>query len=224
MRFLRRRRTSAAASNPWLTIPTEAAAIDEPAPERAVPETVTTPSGPATPQAGVPAPLAEDRLPVRPVSGPAGLWMLGVHGGAGESSLTALVAGAREAGHAWPHDPNGGRPHVVLIARTNWSGLKAAEAAAREWAAGGVSVELLGLVFVADAPGSLPSPLRKERARVAGGVPRAWELPWVQDWRLEPASLENAPRAARAVAEELADLAIKPGAEQQPDTGMEVEQ
>lgn len=132
---------------------------------------------------------------------PAPLWWLGVHGGAGESTLAQLVPGSRAAGHAWPDGYNGAPTNVVLIARSNASGLGAAQRAAIEWAAGTLpSVNLVGLVIVADAPGKLPRPLRELAHLVAGGVPQSWHVPWIEAWRLgETPALEHAPKDVRAL-------------------------
>jgi len=156
---------------------------------------------PAAPQPGVPAPDQADRLPRRDVNRPAPLWWLGVHGGAGESTLAQLVPGSRAAGHAWPIGYNGAPTNVVLVARSNASGLGAAQRAAIEWAAGTLpSVNLVGLVIVADAPGKLPKPLRELAHLVSGGVPQSWHVPWIEAWRLgEAPELEHAPKDVRAL-------------------------
>ena len=157
---------------------------------------------PAAPQPGVPAPDRADRLPQRTVDRSAALWWLGVHGGAGESTLEGLVPGSRAADHAWPIDRDGAQTNVVILARSSASGLAAARRAATEWAAGlHPSVNLVGLVVVTDAAGKLPKPLRELRYLVAGGVPQTWHLPWVESWRLsESPSLEALPRDVRALA------------------------
>jgi hypothetical protein len=74
---------------------------------------------------------------------------------------------------------------VVLVARTHASGLRAAQAAARQWASGALpTVRLLGLIAVADAPGKRPRALRELLELISGGVPQTWELPWVEALRL----------------------------------------
>lgn len=146
---------------------------------------------PTSPQSGVPAPDLVDRLPRRAAALPATVWWLGVHGGAGESTLAALASGSRPADHAWPiPTANVTAHHVVLVARTNYSGLRAAQRAATEWAANTLpqSISLAGLVLIADAPGRRPKPLRDLEMVIAGGVPRVWHLPWVNAWRFGPAS------------------------------------
>lgn len=166
------------------------------------------PTGATAPQRGVPAPDRADQLPTiaRPTG--AALWWVGTHGGAGESTMAALVPGWAGAERAWPQHSSGSPARVVLVARSNLRGLKAAQAAARQWAAGLVPhTEVVGLVVIADAPGRLPKPLRNFMQVVTGGVQRSWLLPWVEGWRLgEPVSLESAPREYQSLVDELATI------------------
>jgi hypothetical protein len=65
-------------------------------------------------------------------------------------------------------------------------------------------VQLLGLVAVADAPGRLPRPLRDLLRLVSGGVPRMWEMPWVESWRLgDPPTPSTLPPAYAQLAADL---------------------
>jgi hypothetical protein len=132
-------------------------------------------------------------------------WWLGVHGGAGESTLEQLYVGTRAAGHCWPV-AEVGRPAVVLVARTHARGLLAVQAAVRDLSYRRVAVHLLGVVLIADAPGRLPRALRELADRVVGTelVPRAWSLPFVAEWRVgEPPSRANSPKEALWLLEEL---------------------
>jgi len=191
--------------NPWITGPDRAA---DPEPETPATPTRRTPrTGPAAPQAGVPAPDTADRLPRWSQAWPAKVWWLGVHGGAGESTLAALAQDTRAAQHGWPiADPPNIATNVVLVARSNYQGLTAAQRAATEWASGalGKSVTLAGLVLIADAPGRLPKPLRDLQQVVGGGLPRVWTLPWVDAWRLGPA--DPSPLLPKAFRELFAEL------------------
>jgi hypothetical protein len=163
--------------------------------------------GPSAPQpSAVSVPENADRLPTRQVYGGATAWWLGAHGGAGESTLAGLVLDSQAAGHAWPiPGDRGALNRVVVLARTNYSGLMAAQRTAREWAAGttGQAVDLVGLVLIADAPGRRPKELRQLEQHVAGGYPRLWTLPWVEAWRIGPASATDMPLEYRTL---LADL------------------
>ncbi|MES2171271.1 MAG: DUF6668 family protein [Actinomycetota bacterium] len=184
------------ADHPWL-------AIAPAAPARpSGPHDVLT--GPAEPQPGVAVPDAADRLPRRTISRVAPLWWVGAHGGAGETVLSRLVAESQAAEHCWPQHPEM-TTNVVLVARTDAAGLRAAQRAAADWASGSVSgVRLLGLMVVADAPGRLPHTLRSLVRLVGGGVPRVWHMPWVECWRLgEPVELASAPVRVRATINDL---------------------
>jgi hypothetical protein len=136
---------------------------------------------------------------------------MGAHGGAGESTLSALLEGAVATDHAWPlrqnhdHQERGGQEDVVLlVCRSNAAGLRAAQLAAIEYGSGALPGSLAGLVVMADAPGRLPKALADQLRLVAGAVPHLWQMPWVEGWRLtetpDPASL---PPAARSVLEKI---------------------
>jgi hypothetical protein len=77
---------------------------------------------------------------------------------------------------------------VILVARTNYAGLTAAQRAAIEWASGllGDAVRVDGLVLIPDMPGRMPKELRHLAQVVAGGLPHTWTLPWVDAWRFGP--------------------------------------
>lgn len=194
--------------DPWLSQP-NAPQIPTAVPGAA---SVAQPTGPLLPQRGVPAPDRVDQLPIydRPQEAP--LWWLGTHGGSGESTLAVLVPGSLPAEHGWPRPPQG-PTRVVLVARTNERGLRTAQAAATQWAAGLVPhVEVIGLVLVADAPGRLPKPLRDLALVVSGGVPRVWMVPWIERLRLgESLTPADLPRDARRLVDELTAL-LTPGA------------
>lgn len=192
--------------NPWLT---STNIESEPAESATVPaEPASVPiSGPDTPQAGNVPP--QSGLPIRTVTTVARLWWVGVHGGAGESTLAKLFTGTREAGRAWPHsaNPNMAAPRSVLVSRTHASGLLATQAAAADWASGHSGVDLVGLVLIADAPGRLPRPLKDLSKLISGGVPRVWHLPWIEAWRLgEPPSADTAPRVVQTMLTDIEQL------------------
>jgi hypothetical protein len=134
--------------------------------------------------------------------------VVGVHGGAGESTLAELSPHFREAHHRWP-PPEQGPSLCILVARTNGAGLYSARAAAKDWGAGiEPHIILLGLVLIPDAPGRLPKELSREVTRSSGGVPRVWQLPWVEDWRYHAPNYTKLDRTdlPRAVKNLLVDL------------------
>lgn len=165
------------------------------------------------PQAGLamdPTPdgLAFRAVPVTLTNPP--WWWVGCHGGAGVSTLANAVPGGRETGAAWPIPADGNTSQVVLVARTNAPGLARAQAAARQWAAGRVpGVTLLGLVAVADAPGRLPRQLAELLRLVAGGVPKAWFVPWIDALRFDRPLPDKLPKGLTALAAELTPLRVE---------------
>lgn len=164
--------------NPWITGST----TDEPAEETRV-ATAPPTAVISTPLRGMVEPDAADRLATRSMAGPARLWVVGTHGGAGESRIAGLLDG-RATGHCWPVLQDGSKPRVLLVCRADMRGLTAARSALTQWASGAApKVELLGLAVLADAPGKTPKALRDFTAIVGGGAPRVWTLPWVEAWR-----------------------------------------
>ncbi|MGH2867162.1 MAG: DUF6668 family protein [Solirubrobacteraceae bacterium] len=158
-------------------------------------------------QGGVVLPEPRERMARRVVDAeqPAAVWWVGAHGGAGESTLAELFSGSRSADHSWPLTTADRLPaRVVLVARTHAHGLRCAQNAIREWAAGDAPVLLLGLVLIADAPGRLPHGLRQLAELIAGGVPAVWSVPWIEAWRVgELPAAHNAPKVLRRLFEDL---------------------
>ncbi|MFJ4264350.1 DUF6668 family protein [Paenarthrobacter nicotinovorans] len=164
--------------NPWITSPAES--IEEETPDVHVPP----PAVISTPLKGMVEPDTADRLSSRTMSGTAAFWVVGSHGGAGESRTADLLDGARPTGHCWPVLQDGSKPRVLLVCRADMRGLTTAQSALTQWASGAApTVELLGLAVLADAQGKTPKVLRDFTAIVGGGAPRLWTLPWVEAWR-----------------------------------------
>ncbi|MEO5315571.1 hypothetical protein PV772_15885 [Pseudarthrobacter sp. CC12] len=165
--------------NPWVTRPT----ADEPAEEN---RAVAPPPAAiiSTPLRGIVEPDAADRLASRSMAGTARLWVVGTHGGAGESRIADLIESARSTDHFWPVLPSGAKPRVMLVCRADMRGLTTARNALTQWVSGAApQIDLLGLAVLADAPGKTPKALRDFAALVGGGAPRFWSLPWVDAWR-----------------------------------------
>lgn len=145
---------------------------------------------------GPPVPPGTARAPDQPalgrnnVSRAALMWVVGVHGGTGASSIAALLGDhVAESPRAWPVNPYL-QPQVLLVARTHAAGLAAAENALREWAALQVpDTHLLGLVLVDDAPRAARS-LVPIMSRVLHSAPRGWHLSWQEEWRTRTATAE----------------------------------
>ncbi|MEU9352214.1 DUF6668 family protein [Streptomyces griseoloalbus] len=107
---------------------------------------------------------------------------VGLHGGAGVSTL-ATVYGGHDSGRAWPGpaDPQS----VLLVVRTHAAGLDAVVPAVEVFRRGEAprGLDLNAVVLVADAPGRLPRPLA-QRVRFIESVIDVYRVPWVSEWRL----------------------------------------
>lgn len=164
------------------------------------------PSGGFVAQAVIPAergPSPQSALGLITYSGRGpDLWLSSCHGGAGTSTLAVLLTNSASAGRYWPVPAPTGNSRVLLVARSHAAGLLAAQGAVAQWAAGVLpSVQLLGLAVIADAPGKRPKPLSDLVRLIAGGVPRLWELPWVEAFRLgdPPDRMKPPPAYARLI-------------------------
>ncbi|MDI9831860.1 DUF6668 family protein [Streptomyces sp. KAU_LT] len=130
----------------------------------------------------VPLPDGPPPAPPLPPGTPRRFSWIGLHGGAGVTTL-ATVYGGRDCGREWPGPDD---PHaVLLVARTHASGLAAVPGALDLFRRGATprGLDLEGVVLVADAPGRLPRPLA-ERVRVIESVIDVYRVPWMPDWRL----------------------------------------
>lgn len=209
-----RRDVTAPSWRDWLPEARGASGADQSEVSEELPD-VRTPTGPETPQPHVSAP--SDALPIRRVDSSAALWVVGAHGGAGESTVAELHESWRAAEHAWPETADGTSSACVLVARTHVRGLLAARTALTQWAASGAgSVQLLGLVLVVDAPGKLPAPIRDLAAVISGGAPRVWEVPWIESWRLGDPVTERVPRSVVKLVSALRSLAASTTANADP--------
>jgi hypothetical protein len=193
--------------NPWL-------APLEPESEVAEPTIVVRPRPRPRPRprrlAGIPE-LA-DGLPRRELTGEERLvpcWCVGAHGGAGTSSIAALMAPVGDGGVAWPIAPDGEHARVLLVARESYTGLSAARRALTEWVGGGVPVQLEGLLLVAAQPGGTPKQLRELSELVRSQANSAvWRLGWQRAWLTGEATMPSE-KTLRDVHEQLFDTAPK---------------
>lgn len=151
------------------------------------------------PIASVIAPDITDRLPTLEVKDIRPIAVVGAHGGAGATTLAAIEPDLLfDVGMAWPAAQQ--KQACVVVARTSARGLYAAQTALQQWAAAETpSVDLLGLVLIADAPGRLPKPLRELSQIVAGGAPRTWRLPWDAALRLDADNTGSTRRSHRLI-------------------------
>jgi hypothetical protein len=115
---------------------------------------------------------------------PSPVFVVGTHGGAGTSTVARLL-NALDSGCHWPEPPYGVRASVILTARTNAAGLRAASQTLAGYHARGYPefAYLTGFILVADAPGRLPKDLNR-RIAILGSAAMIYRLPWVREWRL----------------------------------------
>ncbi|MFI1912231.1 hypothetical protein [Nocardia sp. NPDC020380] len=157
-----------------------------PAASRAEPEPQPLPT--AVP----PVPMWHRAVPNSPPRPPL-VWLVGVHGGAGVSSLAASLSWAGDAGQRWPARiglaADMDSPLVVLVARTNMRGLNALQRALiahRQHATPAGSL-VVGVVTVADVARPLPIPVAERRDEAEGLAfelgARTWRLGWLEQWR-----------------------------------------
>ena len=111
-------------------------------------------------------------------------WIVGAHGGAGASMLTASWAVAGDAQRAFPGALGGESPFVVVVARESADGIGRAHDLLTQHGSGyaGPSI-VVGLVTVAATPAKPSSELRHRLGVVAGLVDdRHWRIPWIPAW------------------------------------------
>lgn len=154
------------------SVPSHASGVQPPPPERRLPRWTSSPW-----------PLVGRRSDAEQAT--ARWWWLGVHGGAGVSTLERLVPGGADAYRLWPDPRHGGPDAVLLVCRTSITGLQQAGDAVRQWTAGDApeGLRLLGAVAVADAPGRLKANQEEGLRLLSGITPRVWRVPWVDALR-----------------------------------------
>lgn len=174
--------------NPFLPPPVEVTPTEvvEPDPVLGNDVEVTGPSSPVhSPRTG------QGSLAVReseePADVPVGdVSLVGLHGGAGVSTLSALLGG--DVVDAGTQLPTGNpyvpaRPRVLLVARTHSRGLSAAEEVTTAWSHRELTdLDVIGLVLVDDGPKLAPA-TRQTVSRLLRMTPHGWHIPWVEAWR-----------------------------------------
>ncbi|WP_336084089.1 hypothetical protein [Nocardia sp. SSK8] len=145
---------------------------------------------PAPPGIGVVAPPESLRARIweRPVPGVGRaplVWLLGVHGGSGATTLAHVLAPAADARGRWPGVFDRESPYVVLVARETISGLTRAHDLLRQHHANLAGPSLvLGLITVAARPGRVPPEIRRYRDVVGSLAGHVWQVPWIEEWTL----------------------------------------
>ncbi len=147
-------------------------------------------------------------LPQRMVRAQANMWWLGVHAGAGETTLAGLAVGTRAADHAWPLRSVSGASHdVTLVARLTEDGIAAAHRAVLEARSEELAghVRLHGVVLIPEGRESRSAGARLRERRLRTEIPRVWVLPWMEGWQSGQRHFDGkAPAAYRQLCQDLA--------------------
>lgn len=174
--------------NPFLPPPVEVTPDEVVEPDAVLGDQieVTGPSSPVHPPrsgAETPSALVREEHEISPAGVVA---LVGLHGGAGVSTLASLIGqGVVDAGTsipaANPYLPS--RPRVLLVARSHVRGLAAAEEVTTAWSHRELpDLDVLGLIVVDDGPKLSPA-TRQSVSRLLRMTPHGWHIPWVEAWR-----------------------------------------
>ncbi|MBU2698834.1 MULTISPECIES: DUF6668 family protein [Pimelobacter] len=125
--------------------------------------------------------------PVRPASGEHLVQVVGLHGGAGTSTMAALLGPkALDCGVGLDNVVDVTIP-VLFVTRSHARGLDLARRAGQQFAARNLEpLRVLGLCVVQDAP-TLSKGLARALRSVERSLPNCWTLPWDEDLRHDPA-------------------------------------
>lgn len=109
------------------------------------------------------------------------VWLLGATRECGVSTLERFLAFTGDSQGRWPggEDRENTSPYVVIVARSTYKSLSAAQSLALAHRNGraGAGAELLGLVTVAAAP-MTDKPIRQHRQVVAAAFEQHWSIDW----------------------------------------------
>lgn len=167
--------------------------------------------GPASPDlVALPSEIKEsDSWPLQHTGPLSQAAVMGLHGGAGTSTVASLIGEtAKDLHRGWPvaTNPYTGETYparVVAVARDDAAGLAAAEQFLRVWASGELQgSELRALVLVASSP-NLSEARKRQIKRLLRMAPHGTRIPWMDAWIEGPADPERLPLRIRAVAKAL---------------------
>lgn len=117
-----------------------------------------------------------------------GIAVMGLHGGAGATTLAALLGdGATDVGRAWPISHNAWTAKawpipVIAVARNDYTGLRAADTFVRSWATEQLTGSHLSALVLIDAGPRISDARKKSTKRLLRMVPRGTHLPWIDSW------------------------------------------
>lgn len=114
--------------------------------------------------------------------------IMGLHGGAGATTLARLMGTtAADIGQAWPisHSTRTQATWplpVIAVARTDHTGLSAAERFIRSWANGQLTDSKLAAIVLIEAGPRTSEARKKATKRLLRMVPHGTHLPWMDSW------------------------------------------
>ena len=108
-------------------------------------------------------------------------WFVGAHGGAGCTTLAALVAPGGDAGQQWPIFDD--HPLCVVVARATVLGLERAHQVLLQGLREVENVTILGVVVVNDTPGKLPTEI-KHKLEILAPLVQIWHINYFPAIRL----------------------------------------
>lgn len=117
-----------------------------------------------------------------------GLAVMGIHGGAGATTVAALLGdGATEVGQSWPISQNAWTGSawpipVIAVARTDHTGLAATDRFIRSWANGQLTGSQLSALVLIEAGPRTSDARKKATKRLLRMVPRGTHIPWMDSW------------------------------------------
>ena len=126
--------------------------------------------------------------PTHPLDTAVRIAVMGLHGGAGATTVAALLGdGATEVGQSWPVSQNAWTGSawpipVVAVARTDHTGLAAADRFIRSWANGQLTGSQLSALVLIEAGPRTSDARKKATKRLLRMVPRGTHIPWMDSW------------------------------------------
>lgn len=159
--------------------------------------------GPSTPDVAPTAHPQGEAWPTIEISHATPVMVMGLHGGAGASTVARLLGDvATDCGTHWPLAGGWVRPRpslsVIAVCRTHRSGLDAGFEFGRQWASRMLpeADQLAGIVVIDDGP-KLLSVQKTAVKQIRAMTRKSWHLPWIEEWRVERPDLNALPSPAR---------------------------
>lgn len=110
------------------------------------------------------------------------LFIVGAHGGSGESVIAGLDPQWVATGHCFPADGD-----LLICCKRSAYGLECGRMALQQHLSGGAGCSrLMGLVLIDDVPGKIPKELKRFSDLVKSLAPATIEVPFDRMLRLEP--------------------------------------